>query len=73
MIEELRKQAIRLLKEEFDPEFNCTLKHEETYEHHPLHDAGISAMFSFQPNEQKPERFYVITGDSLSMIYPDFG
>ena len=72
MIEELRKQAVRLLKEEFDPELSYTLKLEETYEHHPFQDAGMSALFSFQPNDEKPDRFFVIIGDSLPMIYPDY-
>jgi len=72
MIEELRKQAIDLLKEEFDPDLEYKLNLEKTFGHHPFHDPGLGALFSFQPLIGKTDRFYIITGDVLPMIYPDY-
>jgi hypothetical protein len=72
MIEELKQKAVRHLKEEFDPALEYDLKLERTFDDHPFRDAGISAVFSFQPDPKKPDQFFVISGATLPMIYPDW-
>jgi hypothetical protein len=72
-MEQLKSDAIRLLKEEFDPALDYNLTLEKTYDTHPLHESGTSALFSFRPFQEKQEQFYVITGNALPMIYPDYG
>jgi hypothetical protein len=73
MMEELKGEAIELLKEDFDPELEYDLKTEQILETHPLRDPGLSVIFSFQPDPSVDDRYFVITGNVLPMIYPDYG
>lgn len=72
MTEELKQKAIQHLKDEFDPDLEYDLHLEKTFESHPFRDPGLSAIFSFTPFVDKPDRFFVITGNVLPMIYPDW-
>jgi hypothetical protein len=71
MIEELKAKALQVVREDLDPEFNGKLKLEQTFDKHPLkEEPGSSAVFSFSPNDQ--DRFFVIAGNVMPMIYPDY-
>lgn len=70
-VEELKEQATKALKEEFDPDLSCELHLEKTFEKHPLmDDHQMSAVFSFQTADN--ERFFIVVGSVLPMIYPDY-
>ena len=72
MIEELKQQALAQLREEFDPDLRYDLQLVSTFETHPLKDAGLSALFSFQPYPDREDRFFIFQGNALPMIYPDW-
>jgi hypothetical protein len=72
MTEELKQKAIRHLKEEFNPDLDYNLTLEKTFENHPFRDARVSAIFSFIPSPQKPDRFFIVSGSTMTMIYPDW-
>jgi hypothetical protein len=72
MTNDLEEKAISLLKEEFDPDLEYDLTLEKTFDMHPLREPGLSAIFSFQPFQNKPDRYYVVTGNVLPMVYPDW-
>jgi hypothetical protein len=70
-LEELKKKAEQVVREDFDPDLRCELVLEKTFEKHPLiDDHQISALFSFWPNEE--DKLFVIVGSALPMIYPDY-
>lgn len=70
-MDDLKEQAIQVVHEEFDPELNCELKLEQTFETHPLKEGRQpSALFSFSPNDR--DRFFVVVGSVIPMIYPDY-
>jgi hypothetical protein len=70
-MEDLKQKAIQVVQEDFDPDLNCELKLEQTFEKHPLkEEPGSSALFSFTPNNQ--DRYFVIVGNVMPMIYPDY-
>ena len=68
---DLNEKAIQVLHEDFDPDLNCDLKLEQVFQKHPLkEDDQQSALFSFSPNDR--DRFFVIVGSIMPMIYPDY-
>jgi hypothetical protein len=70
-LQELEQQAAKVLREDFDPDRTYHLNLEKTFEKHPLlEDHELSALFSFQPNDE--HRLFVIVGSALPMIYPDY-
>jgi hypothetical protein len=70
-VSDLKTKALDVLREDFDPDLDCELKLEQTFEKHPLKEENqLTALFSFQPNND--ERFFVFVGDVLPMIYPDY-
>jgi|GEM_PF-3044248 len=70
-MEDLKQKAIQVLREDFDPDLNCELNLEQTFEKHPLKEGDqYSALFSFRPNGQ--DKYFVIVGDVMPMIYPDY-
>jgi len=68
-IEILKQQAIEQLKEEFNPDLNYELTLVQTFDNHPLKDAGLAALFSFAPES---DQFFIFQGNALPMIYPDW-
>lgn len=70
-LEELRTKAVKVLKEDFDPDASYSLNLERTFEKHPLlEEHQLSALFSFHPTPD--DRFFVVVGSALPMIYPDY-
>jgi hypothetical protein len=70
-VEDLERKAIEVLREDLDPSLEYQLRMEKTFEKHPLvENHRLSALFSFQPNEN--DRMFVIVGDVLPMIYPEY-
>ena len=70
-LEELKAQAIRVLHEDFDPNLDCELNLEKTFDRHPLIEGhGESALFSFRPTPE--DKLYVVVGSVLPMIYPEY-
>ena len=70
-VEELKTKAEQVLRDDFDRDLRCDLNLEKLFEKHPLiDDHQISALFSFQPNEE--DRLFIIVGSALPMIYPDY-
>lgn len=72
MIEDLRKQALQVLREDFRPEIECELKLEQEFHTHPMMEQSEAVIFSFQPEPDNDSRYFVVVGDVLPMIYPDW-
>jgi len=71
MMEDLKTKALQVIHEDFDSQLNCELKLEQMFKKHPLkEEPGVSALFSFSPNDQ--DRLFVIVGNVMPMIYPDY-
>ena len=73
MTEQLKQQAIAVLKEDFEPDLHYQLHLERTFDTHPLQEAGLTALFSFAPYPDKQDKFFVFVGNVVPMIYPDWG
>lgn len=71
MMDELKQEAVNFLKEEFHPDLDYTLELKATFDIHPLKGEGTTALFSFHPNSDPPETFFLFIGNSVPMIYPD--
>ena len=70
-MEDLKLKALQILREDFDPQLDCELQLEETFDKHPFHEGPArAAIFSFTSGED--HRFFVIAGDVMPMIYPDY-
>lgn len=66
------QEAVNFLKKEFHPDLDYQLKLESTFQRHPLKGEIQTSLFSFNVDTGEPQHFYIFTGDTAPMIYPEW-